>query len=115
MSQLAFTFFGARIDFSEFHSGKHFTVITMPAADSFSHPTRYKLSSVNPIGNPGLVVDVQVAISGIVREKRYPDKQTGQMKTYQEADVFFNVIGSAPSSQPVQNSAPVPDGVAVKK
>lgn len=106
MSQkLAFTFFGARIDFFEQHNGKFFTVITMPAPDAFSHPSRYKLSSDRVIGQQGMVMDVQVELSGMVRQRNYFDKQTGQQKSFQEADVYLNAVGWQPSQQAQQPAA----------
>jgi len=99
MSQLQITFFGVRIDISEFHGGKHYTVVTQPAADGFSHPSRFKLSSDQPLGAPGNIVDVQCNVSGIVRQRNWFDKSNGQNKVFQEPDVYFNVVNCAPAAQ----------------
>lgn len=84
----------ARIDHVEFHNGKHFTVVTTPAPDEFSHPSRFKLQSQNPIGQQGQTVDFTGFLTGTVRPKQYIDKQTGMQKIYQEADVYINVVAS---------------------
>jgi hypothetical protein len=89
--QMQFTM-TARIDFSEFHNNRHYTVVTTPAPDAFSHPARFKLQSDQPLGAPQQEVEVTVAVSGIVREKSYRDKNTGVPKTFHEADVYLNVI-----------------------
>lgn len=90
-NQLTFSGRG-RIDLVEFHAQKHYTIVTTPAPDEFSHPSRFKLVSVNPIGQVGQTVDFTVAIRGTVRAKQYLDKQTGMNKYYQEADVFLEVL-----------------------
>lgn len=96
MNELKLTFFGARIDSAEQHNGKFYTVITMPAPDAFSHPSKFKLTSAGQIGPVNSVVDVQVVISGMVRQRNYFDKQTGHQKSFQEPDVFLNVVSATP-------------------
>ena len=91
-----------RIDFAEIHNQKHYTVITTPAADEFSHPSRFKLCSTGPLGQPGQTIDFKTTIVGMVRQKTYLDKNTGYQKTFYEPDVYINVI----HSQVVYLSAP---------
>lgn len=100
-NQLSFSGRG-RIDLVEFHAQKHYTIITTPAPDEFSHPSRFKLVSVNPIGQVGQTIEFTAAIRGTVRPKQYVDRQTGLQKFYQEADVFLEVL----QSQGVFVSAP---------
>lgn len=89
----------ARIDLSEFHNNRYFTVVTTPAPDAFSHPSRFKVQSTQPIGQQGQSVELLLDVGGIVREKNYEDKQTRQRKTFHEADVYLNVISAKPYVQ----------------
>lgn len=90
-----------RIDSSEFYSGKTYTIVSAPAPDAFSHPSRFKVQSVQPIGGNGQFVDLEIAVSGMVRVKNYQDKNTGQQKTFNESDVFLEVLNAKPSVQPI--------------
>jgi hypothetical protein len=92
----------ARIDFSENHNNKVYTVVTTPAPDAFSHPSRFKVVSEQPLGAPGQSIDMTLSVGGVVREKQYRDKQTGYNKTFYEADVYLNVVNSKPYIQPQQ-------------
>lgn len=83
-----------RIDVVEFHAQKHYTVITTPAPDEFSHPSRFKVVSQHPIGQPGQTVDIKAVLRGTVRPKQYVDKQTGMQKVYQDAEVYIEVLTS---------------------
>lgn len=83
-----------RIDHVEFHNGNHYTIVTTPSLDEFSAPSRFKLRSQQPIGQPGQTVDFTAVLSGTVRPKQYIDKQTGMQKIYQEADTYINVVAS---------------------
>lgn len=94
-------FIGARIDSSEFYNQKMYTVVSTPAPDAFSHPSKYRVTSDKAIGNVGAVVDIDCTMRGMVRPKNYTDKQTGQPKTYVETDVYFDVYAVRPHQQPV--------------
>lgn len=96
----------ARIDSSEFHNQRYYTVVTTPAPDAFSHPARFKVQSQQPIGQVGQNLKLTVAVSGIVRERPYRDKQTGQQKVFQEGDVYLNVVTSEPAVIPEQRTSP---------
>lgn len=93
----------ARIDLTENHNNRYYTVVTTPAPDAFSHPARFKVQSDQPLGQPGQSVEITVGVGGIVREKQFRDKQNGMMKTFQEADVYLNVLSvkAAQSPQPL--------------
>jgi hypothetical protein len=97
----------ARIDLAEFHNGRHYTVVTTPAPDAFSHPRRFKLQSDFPLGNSGSSIECTVEVSGIVRERKFLDKHTGQQRTFQEADVYLNVSNFKPvgAAQPSASKA----------
>lgn len=84
----------ARIDLVEFHNQKHYTVVTTPAPDEFSMPSRFKLISPAPIGQVGQTVDFTGSLSGTCRPKQYVDKQTGMQRVYQDNEVYINVIHS---------------------
>ncbi len=83
-----------RIDLVEFHAQKHYTIVTTPAADEFSHPSRFKLVSVNPIGQVGQTIEFTACIRGTCRPKQYVDRQTGLQKVYQESEVYLEVMHS---------------------
>lgn len=93
---------GVRIESSEFYSGKTYTIVSAPAPDAFSHPSRFKVQSQQAIGGTGQFVDLDVTVSGMVRVKNYQDKQTGQQKTFNESDVFFEVVGFKAAVQSAQ-------------
>lgn len=94
-TQLDLTFQArARIDLVEFHAQKHYTIVTTPAPDEFSHPSRFKLVSTNPLGQVGQTIDFKAVLNGTVRPKQYVDKQTGMQRVYQEADIYITVISS---------------------
>jgi hypothetical protein len=94
----------ARVNLSEFHNMRYYTIVTTPAPDAFSHPSRFKVQSEQPIGQPNQDVELILSVNGMVREKPYKDKQTNQPKTFYEADVFLNVISAKPYVQPQQRS-----------
>lgn len=97
----------ARIEHSEFYNNQHYTVVTTPAPDAFSHPARFRLQSQQPLGTQHQTVDIVVQVTGLVREKQYRDKNTGQMKQFNEGVVFLNVVSCSPSKniQPAQQVA----------
>ncbi|RYY72950.1 MAG: hypothetical protein EOO52_19990 [Gammaproteobacteria bacterium] len=84
-------FSGVRIEKSEFYQQKHYTVLAAPAPDAFSFPSKYRVTSDKPLGNQGTVLDVECTMRGVVRPKSFVDKQTGQQKSYDECDVYFDV------------------------
>jgi len=94
---MTLTMQSARIEQSEFYNNMHYTVVTMPAPDAFSHPSRFRLQSKAPLGAPGSVVTITVDVGGLVREKQYRDKISGQLKTFHEGVVFLNVVSSGPA------------------
>ena len=89
----------ARIEHSEFYNNQHYTVVTTPAPDAFSHPARFRLQSQQPLGAQHQTVDIVVQVTGLVREKQYRDKNTGQIKQFNEGVVFLNVVSCSPTQQ----------------
>lgn len=89
-----------RIDHIQMHEGNYFHVVTTPAPDAYSKPSRYKLRSRQQLGTEGAEVTFQVTVSGSVYEKNYRDKNTGINKVFHEANVFMDAVPA--SSQQVQ-------------
>lgn len=98
MSQV--TFKNCRIEKSEAFNGKIYTVVSVAAADAFSHPSRYRLQSMSQLGNTGNMIDVTCNLSGMVRHKTFFDKNTGQQRGFDEASVFFDVVTASPAAAP---------------
>jgi hypothetical protein len=86
---------GVRVEKSEFYQQKHYTVVASPAPDAFSFPSKFRVTSDKPIANVGSVMDLQLSMRGVVRPKSFVDKQTGQQKSYDECDVYFDVVSAA--------------------
>lgn len=80
---------GARIEKSEFYAGKHYTIISLPAPDSFSFPSKYKLQSQAPLGQQGTFIDCTVNIQGIVKTKTIIDRNNGQQRVFDDATVLL--------------------------
>lgn len=92
--QVKFT--GARIEKTEQYNGKQYSVVAVPAVDQFSHPSKYRLQSLQQLGQIGSFVDITANMQGIVRPKSYFDKQTGQQRYYDETIVMFDVVTVQP-------------------
>lgn len=106
---------GVRIESTDFFQNKNYTVVSSPAPDAFSHPSKYRLTSDKPLGNNGTVMDIDCTMRGMVRLKNYIDKQTGQQKTYNECDVYFDVYAArqhvSPAPLHVAHSPEMPLGI----
>lgn len=89
------TFTGSRIEKMEQYNGKFYTVVGVPAPDTFSHPSKYRLQSVGKLGDFGQLIDATCNMQGIVKEKSYFDKTTGQQKKFDETNVLFDVVNSS--------------------
>lgn len=91
-----------RIDSSEVHNGKTFTILTTPSKDDFSHPSRFKVSSAQPLGSPGQIVECKLDVTGMVREKSYRDRNTGEQKKFNDATVLLHVesVRAVPTATP---------------
>lgn len=87
---------GVRIEKTEFYQQKHYTVVSAPSPDPFSFPNKYRVVSQTPFGNVGNVVDLDLNMRGIVRQKQYVDRSTGQQKVYDESDVYFDLVQARP-------------------
>jgi len=94
-----------RIDLVEFHNGKHYSVVTSPAVDAYSHPSKFKVVSDNPFGQVNQTFEIQCSMGGIVRPRQYKDANTGQPRVFQEADVYLNVVSVKPYVPQQQNKA----------
>ncbi len=88
-----------RVDLVEFHNGKHYSIVTSPAADAYSHPSRFKVVSDNPFGQVNQTYEINLTLGGIVRPRNYKDAATGQPRVFQEADVYLNVVSVRPFVQ----------------
>jgi hypothetical protein len=86
----------ARIDSSEYYEGSTYTVVTSPAPDQFSHPSRYKVRSQNPIGAIGQTLELTIRVNGIVRTESFRDKQTGQPRSIDKATVYLEFVSAQP-------------------
>lgn len=93
-------FIGARIEKIEPYNGKTYSVVAVPALDQFSHPSKYRLQSLQQIGQVGSFVDIVANMQGIVRPKSYFDKQTGQQRHFDETSVMFDVVNFQPHQPP---------------
>ncbi len=91
-----------RVDLVEFHNGKHYSIVTSPAIDAYSHPARFKVVSDNPFGQVNQTFLITCSLGGIVRPRNYKDAATGQPRVFQEADVYFNVLTAVPHTQQQQ-------------
>lgn len=87
---------GVRIEKTEFWQGKQYTVVSAPAPDAFSHPSKFRLSSDNPLGQIGSLIDVDCSLRGVVVQKAYLDKNTGQQKIIDNASTYFDVFAVRP-------------------
>jgi len=92
---------GVRIESTDFFENKHYTTVSSPALDAFSHPSKYRVTSEKMLGNNGNVMDIDCTMRGMVRLKSYKDRETGQPKTYNESTVYFDVYASRPHVPPV--------------
>jgi len=94
---------GVRIEKTEFWQGKQYTVVSAPAPDAFSHPSKFRLSSDNPLGQIGSLIDVDCSLRGVVVQKAYLDKNTGQQKMIDNASTYFDVFAVRPAMIPKNN------------
>lgn len=94
---------GVRIEKSEFWQGKQYTVVSAPAPDAFSHPSKFRLSSDQPLGQTNQLIDVDCTVRGVVTQKSYVDKNTGQQKMIDNAATYFDVFAVRPAMLPKNN------------
>jgi hypothetical protein len=90
---VAIKFIGVRVEKTEFWKGKQYTVISSPAPDAFTHPAKFRVMSDQPIGNMGTILDLSCTLRGSVFPKQYTDKNTGQIRNYDEASTYIEVNG----------------------
>jgi len=81
-----------RIESSEVYNNQVYTVVTEPAIDSYSSPQRFKVKSEAQLGAVGAEITLQVTLRGNVRQKTYTDKQTGQVKQFNEDNVYLDAV-----------------------
>lgn len=87
---------GVRVESSEIYQNKNYTIVSVPAPDAYSHPSKFRVTSDRALGVIGSVLDLDCSIRGMVRPKKYVDKTTGQQKEYIETDVYFDVFAVRP-------------------
>lgn len=82
-----------RIDKSYFSSDsqKYYTIVSTPAPDEFSMPSSFRLTSAQSLGNVGDKINAKIALSGYVRQKKYKDNKTGEMKDFTDCNTYLNV------------------------
>jgi hypothetical protein len=73
-------------------SKKRYSLIMTPAKDEYSKPSQFKLRSNQPLGAVGDEIKVITEVSGFIRFFNYPDKNTGEIKQGDNAEVFFDVV-----------------------
>ncbi|ROR99923.1 hypothetical protein EDC56_2558 [Sinobacterium caligoides] len=88
----------ARIEKSEVYNGRTITIVTTPAPDAFSHPSKFKLYSDQALGSPLQEVEVKVNVRGVVRHKTWTDKSTGQQKKFDEDTTYLDVVDVKPAA-----------------
>lgn len=86
-------FIGVRIEKSEFYQGKHYTIVAVPAADSFSFPSKYKLQSDFPLGQNGSFIDCNVSMQGIVKTKIIQGQNGSPNRNFDDATVLLQCTG----------------------
>lgn len=70
-----------RIEFSEFYNGKYISLITTPAPDPYSQPSKFKVNSESQLGAIGQEVSLDVTVSGFVRESLTPISKPASAKS----------------------------------
>lgn len=73
--------------------GKSFVhVVSAPAADEYSFPKAYEISSKQPLGEVDEPVQVIVELTGRRAQKSFTDPNTGEMKKFPGAYVGLRAI-----------------------
>jgi len=91
----------AKIDYSmQTNNGRVLTVVTEPAKDEFSHPSRFKLYSEQALGAQGQVVQVKGHLNGVIKRRNWIDKATGQQREIDDDSTFLNVDNAVPYVPP---------------
>lgn len=82
-----------RIDAVRNYDGKFYTKVTIPAKDAFSMPSVFEISSQSKFGNIGEEFsNKKVFLSGYIREYKYTDKKTGEVKDGAERNVYLELV-----------------------
>ncbi len=81
-----------RIDSSRFADGKHYTTVTTPARDAYSHPSTLEIGSKQSLGAKGQDLTVGVSIGGSSRTNQWTDSVTGEQKKGTFYRVHLNAI-----------------------
>ncbi len=111
-------FIGVRIEKSEFYAGKHYTIVAMPAPDAFSFPSKYKLQSDFPLGQPGTFIDCNITMQGIVKNKQIAGNNGAPARSFDDATVLLACTGyqihqPAQNNPVAANNSTLPEGVHV--
>ncbi|MBB6523902.1 hypothetical protein [Pseudoteredinibacter isoporae] len=85
-----------KITHEQFHNGQYFYRIIEAAPDQYSQPNSFKVKSGTQLGQVGNEVQINVRVTGFVREKPYTDKTTGQQKVFEEKIVNLEFVNLPP-------------------
>lgn len=69
-----------------------FTVVSLPALDSFSHPATVELTSKKPIGAPGDDWSGNVRVGGVSNNYKAKPDEDGEIKTIYSARISLDVV-----------------------
>ena len=96
-----------RIDKTHFNTDyqKHYTIVSTPAPDQFSKPSIFRLTSETPLGSVGDTIEADVELSGYVRHEKYRDKNTNEMKVYDKAVTYLNVVKFKKAALPIKQAS----------
>lgn len=78
---------------SRLNEGIRYTSVITPAPDLYSRPSVVEIRSKSPIGAVEEDVTVWCVLSGYAeRPRRWTDKNTGEVKTFQDVRMFLNLV-----------------------
>jgi len=81
-----------RIELSRQYQGSYYTRLTTPARDEFSKPSQFEIRSQQPLGDQGSVFQGFIELSGFLRDRKFTDQKTGEIKEYTDKNVFFDLV-----------------------
>lgn len=70
----------------------HYTLVTLPAPDSYSLPSVLEVSSTRPLGRPGEDVTVTVALHGIPRTATSKPDARGHVQQWDTATNLIRAV-----------------------
>jgi hypothetical protein len=81
-----------RIESSRQYQGNYYTRITTPAKDEFAKPSQFEIRSKSPLGDAQSMFQGFVEISGFIRDRKFTDKTTGEVKEYADKTVILDLV-----------------------